>query len=259
MRPTLTYHNALLALGAAVAVIGALWAWAGVSLWWLALPTAAYVATVAYGSARVSSSFFVETKWRGETAQPCIALTFDDGPVPATPALLEILQRHEARATFFCIGQRARQQPEVLRQLDAAGHLLGNHTFTHSYFIDLFSTRRLRAELRDTDAAIVAATGRRPRLFRPPYGVTTPNLARATRREGHQCIGWSVRSLDTVVQDPGRLLSNMVRALAPGAVFLFHDTSPTTAAMLEEFLQQARERGFRVVPLDELLGIAAYA
>ena len=246
-------------MGAAVVVITALWAWAGVSLWWLVLPVVAYVAAATYGSARVSSSFFVETKWRGETAQPCIALTFDDGPVPTTPALLEILQRHEARATFFCIGQWARQLPDVLRQLDAAGHLLGNHTFTHSYFIDLFSTRRLQTELRDTDAAIAAATGRRPRLFRPPYGVTTPNLARAIRREGHHCIGWSVRSLDTVVQDPARLLSNMVRALAPGAVFLFHDTSAATAAMLDEFLQQAREQGFRVVPLDELLGVAAYA
>ena len=259
MKRVLTYRNALLALVSAIAVIGLMRMWAGVSLWWLALPAAAYVAAAAYGSARVSSSFFVETKWRGETAQPCIALTFDDGPVPATPVLLAILQRHEARATFFCIGQRARQQPEVLRQLDAAGHLLGNHTFTHSYFIDLFSTRRLRAELRDTDAAIAAATGRRPRLFRPPYGVTTPNLARAIRREGHQCIGWSVRSLDTVVQDPAQLLSNMVRALAPGAVFLFHDTSATTAVMLDEFLQQARARGFRVVPLDELLDVAAYA
>lgn len=255
----LTYRNALLALGVAAVVIGALWALAGASLWWLALPAVAYVVVAAYGSARVSSSFFIDTRWRGATTQPHIALTFDDGPVPATPALLEILRRHEARATFFCIGQRARQQPEVLRQLDAAGHLLGNHTFTHHFFIDLFSTSRLRAELRDTDAAIAAATGRRPRLFRPPYGVTTPNLARAIRREGHQCIGWSVRSLDTLVQDPAQLLASMVRALAPGAVFLFHDTSAATAAMLDEFLQQARARGFRVVPLDELLGVTAYA
>ena len=255
----LTYRRAQVALAGGVAVVLALWAGVGASLWWLAVPVAAYVAAAAYGSARINSSFFVATTWRGPTDQPHIALTFDDGPVAGTAQILEILGRHMAPATFFCIGQRARQQPELLRQLDAAGHLLGNHTFTHSYFIDLFSTRRLRAEIADTDAAIAAATGRRPRLFRPPYGVTTPNFARALRASGHQCIGWSVRSLDTVAKDEEQLLSKVVGALAPGAVFLFHDTSTVTVAVLDEFLRQVRERGFRVVPLDQLLDVIPYA
>ena len=255
----LTYRRAVLALVGAGALVLALWAWAGVSLAWLAVPVAAYVGAAAYGSSRISSSFFIETKWHGPTDQPHIALTFDDGPVAGTARLLEILGRHAAPATFFCIGRRARQQPEVLRQLDAAGHLLGNHTFTHSYFIDLFSTRRLRAEIADTDAAIAAATGRQPRLFRPPYGVTTPNFARALRVSGHQCIGWSVRSLDTIAKDEAALMDKVVAALAPGAVFLFHDTSAVTTTVLDDFLRQARERGFRVVPLDQLLGVIPYA
>ncbi|MCI1186386.1 polysaccharide deacetylase family protein [Hymenobacter sp. DH14] len=255
----LTYRRALLMLAAGVALVLALWWWADASLAWLAVPVAAYVAAAAYGSSRISSSFFVETMWRGPTDHPHIALTFDDGPVPGTAQVLEILARHAAPATFFCIGQRARQQPEMLRQIDAAGHLIGNHTFTHSYFIDLFSPRRLRAEIAETDAAIAAATGRRPRLFRPPYGVTTPNFGRAIRASGHQCIGWSVRSLDTVAKDEAQLLNKVTAALAPGAVFLFHDTSAATAAVLDEFLRRARERGFRVVPLDQLLGVTPYA
>jgi peptidoglycan-N-acetylglucosamine deacetylase len=255
----LTYRRAVWGLAIASGFLVLLWAVAGVSLWWLAGPVVAYVAAAAYGSSRIRSSFFIETKWRGPADQPHIALTFDDGPVAGTAQMLETLARHAAPATFFCIGQRARQQPQLLRQLAAAGHLIGNHTFTHSYFIDLFSTRRLRAEIADTDAAIAAATGRRPRLFRPPYGVTTPNFARALRASGHQCIGWSVRSLDTVAQNETALLNKVVAALAPGAVFLFHDTSAVTAAVLDEFLRQARERGFRVVPLDQLLGVTAYA
>ncbi|RZK28701.1 MAG: polysaccharide deacetylase family protein, partial [Hymenobacter sp.] len=222
------------------------------------LPVAAYVGVVAYGSAHIGSSFFIETLCGAPTTQPHIALTFDDGPVATTPAVLAILARHEVPATFFCIGQRVRENPALVQQLDAAGHLIGNHSFTHHFFIDLFSTRRLSREISDTDAAIVAATGRRPRLFRPPYGVTTPSFARAIRRAGHRCVGWNVRSLDTVVRDEQRLLDNMVRALAPGAVFLFHDSSAATVGMLDAFIRQAQQRGFRIVPLNQLLGISPY-
>jgi peptidoglycan/xylan/chitin deacetylase (PgdA/CDA1 family) len=254
----LTHQHARWALAGAVATVGLLWAAGGLSLWWLALPLAAYVGVVAYGAARVSSSFFIETRCAALTKQPHIALTFDDGPVATTAAVLAILTRHEAPATFFCIGQRVRANPGLVRQLAAAGHLIGNHSFTHHFFLDLFSVRQLGQEIRDTDAAILAAIGRRPALFRPPYGVTTPNLARAIRRAGHQCIGWSVRSLDTVAQDEQRLLANMVRALAPGAVFLFHDSSAATLGMLEAFIRQAREQGYHIVPLDQLLGISPY-
>ena len=255
----LTHGRARVALAGATAAVGLLWALAGVSPWWLALPLVAYGGVVAYGSARISSSFFIKTRCRAETTQPHIALTFDDGPAATTPAVLAILARHEAPATFFCIGQRVRENPAMVRQLDAAGHLIGNHSFTHHFFIDLFSTRRLSQEIADTDAAIAAAIGRRPRLFRPPYGVTTPNLARAIRRAGHWCIGWNVRSMDTVIKDEQQLLGRMVRALAPGAVFLFHDSSAATLGMLDAFIRQARQRGFRIVPLDQLLGLTPYA
>jgi len=254
----LTHWRARWALAGASAAVGLLWAVAGVSLWWLVLPLAAYVGVVAYGSARISSSFFIEAHCGAATTQPHIALTFDDGPVATTPTVLDILARHEVPATFFCIGQRVQENPDLVRQLDAAGHLVGNHSFTHHFFIDLFPSRRLSQEISDTDAAIAAAIGRRPRLFRPPYGVTTPGLARAIRRAGHLCIGWSVRSLDTVVRDEQQLLDRMVRALAPGAVFLFHDSSAATVGMLDAFIRQARQRGFRIVPLDQLLGVSPY-
>ena len=100
----LTYRNALLALLAAGVIVGVLWATAGVSPWWFGLPLAAYVGAVAYGSARISSSFFIKTTCCANTTQPVIALTFDDGPVMTTPLVLDILRRHEAPATFFCIG-----------------------------------------------------------------------------------------------------------------------------------------------------------
>ncbi|MGI4862381.1 MAG: polysaccharide deacetylase family protein [Janthinobacterium lividum] len=254
----LTHRRARWVLVSAEAAVTLLWWLVGVSLWWLALPLAAYVGVVAYGSARISSSFFIETLCGATTTRPHIALTFDDGPVATTPAVLDILARHGVPATFFCIGQRVRANSAVVQQIAAAGHLVGNHSFTHHFFIDLFSTRQLSREISTTDAAIAAAIGRKPRLFRPPYGVTTPSFARAIRRAGHRCIGWNVRSLDTVVRDEQQLLGNMVRALAPGAVFLFHDSSATTVGMLDAFIQHAQQRGFRIVPLDQLLGISPY-
>jgi len=254
----LTYRNAVLALVAALTLVAGLWAVAGASLWWALLPLAAYGGAIAYGSSRVSSSFFVDTLCAATTQQRVIALTFDDGPVATTPQVLATLAKHQAKATFFCIGNRVAAHPEMVQQMDAAGHLVGNHTFTHAHLLDLYSTQRLTQELQDTDAAIAAAIGRRTRLFRPPYGVTTPNLARAIKRLGHRCIGWSVRSMDTVLKEEPKLLSNMVRALQPGAVFLFHDSSLTTVGILDEFIAQAHQRGYAIVPLDQLLGICPY-
>jgi peptidoglycan/xylan/chitin deacetylase (PgdA/CDA1 family) len=254
----LSYRNAVGALVAALALTGLLCGTQGLAWGWLGLPLAAYGGLIAYGSSRISSSFFIDTICAGTGGQPHIALTFDDGPLPGTPQILDILRRHQVPATFFCIGRHAAARPGLLRQMDQEGHVVGNHSFSHHPLLDLFSTARLRAELRDTDQAIAAAIGKRPRLFRPPYGVTTPNLARAIRRAGHRCIGWSVRSLDTVIKSEPRLLDNMVGALQPGAVFLFHDSSATTAAILDEFIAQAQGRGFTIVPLPQLLDVLPY-
>ena len=255
----LTYRNAVLALLVSAVVVGLLWHFAGVSPWWFGLPLACYIGVVSYGSARISSSFFIATTGGGATQQRTFALTFDDGPVPTTPQVLAILNKHGVKATFFCIGRRVAENPAMLKELDEAGHLIGNHSFSHHYLFDLFSTRRFGTELADTDAAIAAAIRKKPRLFRPPYGVTTPNLARAIKKAGHTCVGWTVRSMDTVVQDDARLLRTMLEALAPGAVFLFHDSAAITVRILDAFITGAQERGFSVVPLDQLLGIQPYA
>lgn len=255
----LAYRNAVIALVSAAAVIVSLWTVAGTSLWWFCLPLAGYLGVVAYGSSRIDSSFFIETRCVAQTELPHIALTFDDGPVSTTPAILDILRQHQAPATFFCIGQRIQDNPALLRQIDADGHLIGNHTFTHHYLLDLFSAQRLSKEIQDTNDLITAAVGKQAQLFRPPYGVTTPNLARAIRKNGLQCIGWSVRSMDTVIKDEQKLLGNMLKMLKPGAVFLFHDSSAATVGILDEFITQARKSGFHIVPLDQLLSLTPYA
>ena len=199
-KPALTYRNTLLVLGASAAVIVGLWAGRGVSLVWLALPVAAYVAAAWLMGRRASVRRFLlrRPSGAGRLSSHTLPSRLMTGRWRARRGFWRFWGGTGRGLRFSASGSGRGSSRKCCGQLDAAGHLLGNHTFTHSYFIDLFSTRRLRAELADTDAAIAAATGRRPRLFRPPYGVTTPNFARALRASGHACIGWSVRSLDTV-------------------------------------------------------------
>ena len=101
--------------------------------------------------------------------------------------------------------------------------------------------------------------GMEPRLFRPPYGVTNPNLKKAIQRGGYTPVGWSIRSMDTVIKDAGKLLEKVTISLKPGAVVLFHDTSKSTLDILPEFIDYAREKGYSFIRLDKLLNLEPYA
>jgi peptidoglycan/xylan/chitin deacetylase (PgdA/CDA1 family) len=109
------------------------------------------------------------------------------------------------------------------------------------------------------DAEMERVTGLRPKLFRPPYGVTNPNLAKAIKAGGYTPVGWNVRSMDTVIKDEKKLLDKINKGIKPGAVFLFHDTSRAIAAILPEFIQEVKKRGYNIVPLDKLLALQPYA
>ena len=102
-------------------------------------------------------------------------------------------------------------------------------------------------------------TGMRPKLFRPPYGVINPNLKKAIIKGGYIPVGWSVRSMDTVIKDENKLLTKINDAIEPGAVFLFHDTSKTTLNVLPVFIKEVKKRGYNIIPLDKLLALSPYA
>ena len=117
----------------------------------------------------------------------------------------------------------------------------------------------MHADLAKMDKALQTATGLKPRLFRPPYGVTNPNLARAVRRGKYIPIGWNIRSLDTVNKSPTDLLQKVEKALRPGAIVLFHDTSASTATILGEFIDKARSGGYDIARLDKMCNLIPYA
>lgn len=213
-----------------------------------------------YGSYFVSSNFFIEIICAATTNNKEIAISFDDGPVLSyTPAILKLLKEHRVEAAFFCIGNRIKGNEELLVQLHQEGHLIGNHSYSHHFWFDLFSARKMLTDLQLMDRAMENVTGLKPRLFRPPYGVTNPNLRKAIENGNYIPVGWNVRSMDTVIKDETKLLDKVSNAVKPGAILLFHDTSKTTLAILPAFIKQVTDKGYKIVRLDKLLKLKAYA
>lgn len=223
------------------------------SLWWLILPILVYKTLIVYGSAKINSNFYCKTYCEGKTNEKKIALTFDDGPSSFTPKILETLRNYQATATFFVIGKNIKENEAILKQTVSEGHTIGNHTFTHSYFIDFKNTRQFKEELHKTNEAVFDVTGQHLTLFRPPYGVTTPHLVKAAKALNYKIIGWNIRSLDTTKDSEEVIYKRVTQQIKPGAIILFHDTSEKTNAVLKRTLEFAKEKQFEIVGLQELL------
>jgi peptidoglycan/xylan/chitin deacetylase (PgdA/CDA1 family) len=193
----------------------------------------------------------------GDRSRKRVALTFDDGPDPrSTPQLLELLREQKIPAAFFCIGRRVDENPGLAARIVREGHLVGNHSYAHSNFTNFYPRARLRTELIRGQQAIEKACGFKPRYYRPPIGNSNPNTFRAARDLNLQVIGWSIRSLDTVIAQPEKILARIRRGLAPGAIILLHDGNIPNGKLVQtvkSLLDTLRELGYEVVRLDELL------
>ena len=219
-----------------------------------------YLAILTYGTLVLSAQFFIPVKFKGDRSSGAIAITFDDGPVPGkTEKILEILKSYKVSAAFFCIGYRIADNPMLAMKIHDAGHLLGNHSYWHKNTFDLQQTNKIEQELITTNKAIQEAIGLKPNLFRPPYGVTNPMVAKAIARVGFKPIGWSIRSFDTVSRNRETLLKRVTKSIKAGDVILFHDYCAITLDILPEFLDYVFARGLKIVRVDELLNEKAYA
>lgn len=219
----------------------------------------AYLLIVFWGCVNVGSNFFIKIICKAKTDRKEIAISFDDGPaVNFTPATLEMLNTENVKATFFCIGNRITGNEKILQQIHQDGHIIGNHSFSHHFWFDMYSAKKMLDDLKQMDAAMEKVIGLKPKLFRPPYGVTNPNLKKAIIKGGYTPVGWSVRSMDTVIKDKNKLLDKINAGIEPGAVFLFHDTCAITLKVLPQFIKEVKKRGYIIVPLDKLLHLQPY-
>lgn len=198
---------------------------------------------------------------RGRPRTPAIAITFDDGPTePYTSQILDVLKAHDARATFFVLGARAASAAPTLARAVADGHELGNHTWDHPALV-LHSPRYIRDTIRRTSDVVARATGRRPRLFRAPFGWRNPWVGRAARAEGCQMVAWTTGVHDTDRPGADLIAERGIASLKDGAILLLHDgrsfdPRPDASQVVEalpRIVEEARRRGFRMLTLSEML------
>ncbi len=214
-----------------------------------------------------SSSLFHPAWSRGPLGGSKVALTFDDGPdATHTPAVLDALQRHGVKATFFLVGERVEKNPHLVREILSQGHEVGQHSHSHSLRLSFPSMAFLRDDFDRVQAAIFAATGLRPRFFRPPIGLMNPRIAAELRRRHLVLVAWNVRPRDGVVTDSHLVARRVNQSVRDGSIVLLHDGAsphssthrPCAAEALPTILDHLRAAGLTPVTVSELTGEAPY-
>jgi len=188
-----------------------------------------------------------------------IALTFDDGPDPeVTPRILEILDAHRARASFFCIADHATRHPELCREIARRGHAIENHSREHSMKFAMNGMGGLRREISAAQSDLATITGRVPRFFRPPAGIRNPLLDPVLHDLGLRLVSWTRRGFDTRHSDADFILARLAGSLAAGDILLLHDGhcaraadgEPVVLRVLPRLIGQALSLGLKPVTLD---------
>lgn len=218
-----------------------------------------WLGLTAWGSFDIRLSYFTKTlNSDANNSNREIAITFDDGPHEMTEKILDLLLKFNVKATFFCIGKQIEQNPEVFKRIISEGHVVGNHSYSHSNSIGFFSTKKIIEEISQTNYIIASFLNKKAKLFRPPFGVTNPNIAKAVKQSKMDVIGWNIRSLDTVIKDVEDVFQRVKNKIVPGGIILLHDTSEKSVIVLERLLLFLQSENYKIVTIDKLLNIEAY-
>jgi peptidoglycan/xylan/chitin deacetylase (PgdA/CDA1 family) len=204
--------------------------------------------------------FFLPVLSFGTTGTRSIALTFDDGPSPAsTPVLLQLLAKYNLKATFFVIGQQAEQYPELIDQIVAAGHNVGNHSWRHDNLLMFRSIKVLAKDIKQTQD-VLAGAGVRPLAFRPPVGITGPRLRQVMDDQEMFTVNFSCRIFDRGNRNIKNLADRILARLEPGDILLLHDSFPQSVELgkcwqdeLDRFFRKLVHQ-YKILPLEELIG-----
>src|ERR1700678_1559918 len=233
----------------------------------LAITTAAVTAVAATAAAASYQSMAPTSQCNGKTfiglarGTKQIALTYDDGPNdPHTLKLLEILAKHNVKATFFMIGRYARQRPDIAREVASAGHAIGNHTFTHP-LLTFKSDAEIRRELSGCRAALSDAVGQHTNLFRPPFGGRRPTVLRVARKLGMESVMWNVTGYDWTAPPASEIERKVVKQIRGGDVILLHDgghqemgaNRSQTVAATDQLLTSYKAEGYDFVTIPRMM------
>jgi len=198
---------------------------------------------------------------RGKSREQAVALTFDDGPDPlSTPDLLRLLSKHRVKATFFVIGEKATEHPELVNEIVRQGHSIGNHTYTHDNLMLLKGSHHLLNEIEKTQN-VLWELGVIPFAFRPPAGVTSPGLHQVLLHLNLYTVNFSCRAFDGGNRRIRNLSKKILKRVHPDDIILLHDTRPKNDHLfscwlkeMDQILTGIGEKGLKVLPLATLIG-----
>ncbi len=213
------------------------------SFWYLIIWINLFAIIQFSGAYFIGLNFHLNSVNSLNTNEKKVLLTFDDGPHTNTVKVLEVLKKHDAKALFFVIGKNIQGNEAILKQIVADGHQIGNHSFSHHNFIDLWSTKKVTEDFVACQK-LIEQYQPNTKLFRPPYGVTNPNIAKALKQLNLQSIGWNVRSYDTSIKDVEKIKQRVISQLKPGAIILLHDRLDFMPELLENLIPAIKEKGY---------------
>ena len=222
---------------------------------------ATMVSAASYQSLAPTGRWFGRTFVGLRVRSKQLALTYDDGPNdPHTLRLLEVLARHNVRATFFLIGQYVQRRPDIARGLVNAGHVLGNHTFTHPWLV-LKGMRELKRQIADCEHALTDAVGAYSNLFRPPFGARRPAVLRIARQMGLEAIMWNVTGYDWNAPSAEHIERRITSQVRGGNVILLHDGGHRafgvdrsyTVTATDHLISRYKSEGYEFVTIPEML------
>ena len=225
-----------------------------ISIWLLSLLFLGWITLTTIGSFHIRWNYFLSAKhFNYQVKENVISLTFDDGPnVEFTPKTLDLLKKHHVKATFFCIGKHIEQHPELVKRIVDEGHTIGNHSYAHTNNYGFLKTNQVIEDISKTQQLIKETLHIENKLFRPPFGVTNPNIAKAVKTLDLQTVGWSIRTLDTKAKSVASVVEKITPKIKKGDIILLHDTSELSFLILEQLLQFLKEHKYKSVNVHEL-------
>ena len=218
-----------------------------------------YLSIVFLGSYFIGLNWFIKSV--NQNSEEGVSFTFDDGPHPEnTKLILNTLKNHDVKATFFVIGKEAEKYPEIIKQIFKEGHIIGNHSYSHSNFIPFYGKNKLIKDYKKTDIIIKNIIGKKPNYIRPPFGVTSPNYTKLLNKTKYTSFGWTHRTFDTTSIIRSSLINNTLSAINKNnkTILLFHDTKNITVATLDEILQKLNETGTKIVNIEKSINQLPY-
>ncbi|WP_057914191.1 polysaccharide deacetylase family protein [Peribacillus muralis] len=190
-----------------------------------------------------------EKQWI-DPAKKVIALTFDDGPHPShTMSILKVLEKHDAHATFFVLGNRVQHYPEVLHKMLEQGNEIGNHSWDHPQLTRL-DNGKVKGQIQSTQNAIDKATGSKPKMIRPPYGAINDNVREDM--DDLKVVLWDIDPEDWKYRNEKKIVNKVMSKAKDGKVILMHDIYQTSAAAAGKIIQQLHDKGYQMVTISEL-------